>query len=195
MTDDEVNPNLDVDLLLVVDVQNGFTNERSEHVVAPVASFVRHWLSEGRPVIATRFINTDDSQWERLIHWSRLKTSPEIDLRPEILRAIEANPHARVIDKYTYTSLTEEVQDLLKELGTQRVVICGIDTDSCVLKSAIDLFEAGLTPIVLSDLCASHAGDEVHNAGLMLAGRFIGSDQIRTSFAMTRENSPTAHRM
>jgi nicotinamidase-related amidase len=171
-------------ILLVIDVQNGFVNERSAHVVGPIAAFLSAWLATGRQVVLTRFNNPPGSAWERLIHWTRLRTSPEIDLDPKIQKAIAGHQNARVIDKESYTSLTSDFRSLLKEHATQEVFVCGIATDGCVLKTSVDLFETGITPYVLSDLCASHAGDEVHRAGLLLLGRFIGRDQVITSDAI-----------
>jgi len=47
------------------------------------------------------------------------------------------------------------------------------------LKSAVDAFERDIEPVVITDACASHAGGAVHEAGLLLLGRFIGKDQLR----------------
>lgn len=161
--------------LIVVDVQNGFVKESSEHVVQPIAEFAERWAAAGGTVIATRFINPPGSQWERLIHWSRLRSSPDIDLAPPIAQLAETQP-VHVVDKTSYTSLTPEVLDLLGDAST--VYICGIATDGCVLRTAVDVFERGLTPLVLKDLCASHAGEATHQEGLHLTGRFIGIDQL-----------------
>jgi nicotinamidase-related amidase len=48
----------------------------------------------------------------------------------------------------------------------------------CVLKSAVDAFELGLTPYVIADASASHAGPRAHEAGLYLLARFIGARQV-----------------
>jgi nicotinamidase-related amidase len=161
--------------LVVIDVQNGFVNPRSEHVVSPIAEFMRRWADAGGPVIATRFHNPPGSSWERLIHWKRLRESPEVDLKAEVEASLAA-VSGIACDKTSYTSLTPEVEELLA--GQSQVFLCGIATDGCVLKTAVDLFETGRTPYVIRDLCASHAGQEVHEAGLLLLSRFIGSDQI-----------------
>lgn len=166
------------DLLIVVDVQNGFVNQNSEHVVKPIAAFLEAWLSAGNEAVLTRFINDPGSAWERLIHWTRLRTSPEIDLCPEIQSAIEGKDCVSVVDKRSYSSLIDPVNEMLVGKKPDRVLVCGIATDSCVLKTAVDLFEQGYTPLVLEDLCASHAGREVHDSGLLLISRFIGRDQI-----------------
>ena len=169
------------EILMVVDVQNGFVNEKSEHVVDPIASFLDQWLSGGKEAVLTRFINDPGSAWERLIHWTRLRTSPEIDLHPKIQSAIAGKQHASVVDKRTYSSLIDPVFELLERNKPERVLVCGIATESCVLKTAVDLFESGYTPVVLEDLCASHAGPKIHESGLLIISRFIGRDQIVNS--------------
>ena len=57
----------------------------------------------------------------------------------------------------------------------------GIDTDMCVLKCAMDLFDLGLEPVVWADCCASTAGLQAHLAGLAILGRNIGAHQLRLS--------------
>jgi hypothetical protein len=54
------------------------------------------------------------------------------------------------------------------------------------MKTAVDAFERNLTPVVISDACGSHAGVDVHNAGLLILERFIGKDQIVTTVEFFR---------
>jgi nicotinamidase-related amidase len=58
------------------------------------------------------------------------------------------------------------------------MIVIGLDTESCVLKTAVDAFEAGIVPYVVTDLTYSHAGEEAHSAGLLVTGRFIGRRQL-----------------
>jgi len=166
------------DVLIVIDMQNGFVNARSEHIVRPLAAFLSRWIEDGRPAILTRFLNTPGSQWETLIHWTRLRKSPEIDLHPDIAAVVDGQPNVRIIDKATYSSLNSEVLATLENWKPSRLILVGIASDGCVLKTAVDTFERGMTPLVLKDLIASHAGQAVHDAGLLLISRFIGSDQL-----------------
>ncbi|WP_369183522.1 isochorismatase family protein [Streptomyces sp. Y1] len=62
--------------------------------------------------------------------------------------------------------------------GGTDLYICGIATESCVLKTAVDAFERDLTPWLLEDAVASHAGQAAHEAGILVASRFIGPGQI-----------------
>jgi nicotinamidase-related amidase len=56
--------------------------------------------------------------------------------------------------------------------------ICGLDTEGCVLKSAVDLFEIGITPRVLSNYCASSGGHDYNEAGIKILKRLIGEKQV-----------------
>ena len=67
----------------------------------------------------------------------------------------------------------------LEAHAVARLVLCGVATDGCVLKTAVDAFERGVEPIVVVDACASHGGTAAHEAGLLLLGRFIGKDQLK----------------
>ncbi|WP_254403348.1 isochorismatase family protein [Streptomyces anulatus] len=65
--------------------------------------------------------------------------------------------------------------------GWTDLVFCGIATESCVLKSAADAFEHGHAPWIVTDACASDAGTDVHDAGLVVARRLIGTGQLVTT--------------
>jgi nicotinamidase-related amidase len=86
--------------------------------------------------------------------------------------------NAPVFDKYIYTLFTPEGTQLVDERGWTDLYICGIDTEVCVLKTAADAFEHNLIPWILKDACASHSGPKAHTAGLLIAARFIGTNQI-----------------
>jgi nicotinamidase-related amidase len=63
----------------------------------------------------------------------------------------------------------------LQRQGLERITIVGIDTDMCVLKVAMDVFDLGIQPQVLIDCCASTAGLQAHLAGLAVLSRNIGA--------------------
>jgi nicotinamidase-related amidase len=160
-------------LLVVIDMQNGFLGSRTRHIIPNVVRVVEEFQKRNLPIIFTRFHNEPDSPYERLIGWTRLRYSPEIDLTPEL------EPFANlIIDKNIYSAFIPEFEELLAGEGWTKIILCGVATDSCVLKTAADAFERGLIPIVVEDACSSHGGEDVHKAGLLLLGRFIGKPQI-----------------
>jgi len=166
--------------LLVVDVQNGFVNTKSEKILAPLGRLLDNWNGID-PVFFTKFQNLPGSNWETMIGWRRLRESPETDFHPSIVPYLTLGT---VVEKANmYSSLTGEFLQTLRNSEIDNVVICGIATESCVLATALAVFEYAprrVRPIVLSDAVASHAGDEAHQAGMLTLERFIGRNQICT---------------
>lgn len=125
-------------------------------------------------IFATRFINGTGSPYRNLIDWHRFgEGSHDTEL------AFRPSPEAQIIDKTIYTCITPNFLDTLRQRRVTKVHVCGIDTDVCVMKCAVDLFENGIRPVVLSKASASCAGDEYHLNALLILHRQIGSGQIR----------------
>lgn len=155
--------------LLIIDVQNGFINDATRHIPERVQALQE---SYGR-VMVTRFSNPEGSNYRRLMGWTRF--APGTD---DTALAFTPRDGATVIDKTLYSCVTPGFLASLAADGIASVHLCGIATDNCVLKCAVDLFEAGLTPVVLADDCASHGGEDVHQCGLTLLRRLIGEAQV-----------------
>lgn len=164
--------------LLVVDVQRGFVTPDTEPVLEPITRSVRHVRANGQLVVATRFHNPDPGPFRRLMGWERLSSSPEVDLVPELVDAL--GPAAIVRAKDGYGALDPWMDHLLTSHGVDEVLLCGIDTDACVLATALQLFASNRRPVVLTDLCASTGGAGAHRAGLAVLRRLIDSRQLCT---------------
>jgi len=144
-------------VLVVVDVQVGFVRSTSQRAVPVIADLVARWQAAGGDTVFTRYLNHPGSQFERLIGWSAMQpSSPEIELAPELQDA--GKRATAIIDKHTYSSLTPELVGLIREHGWTDLYVCGIATESCVLKTAVDAFKAKLTPWVITDASASRGG-------------------------------------
>jgi nicotinamidase-related amidase len=165
-----------VPALIVVDVQNGFITEHSAHVVPVIVELVRRWQAAGHDVVFTRYINHEDSIFERLMGWTKLQHSPAIDIVPDLQPYVEGA--TAVVDKKVYTLFTDEGEQLAKDRDWTDVYVCGIDREVCVLKTAVDAFERNIVPRLVVDASASHSGSEAHNAGLLVAAKMIGQRQL-----------------
>lgn len=164
-------------VLVVVDVQNGFVRDASRHVVPVIADLVDRWQAAGLDVVFTRYFNSPGSQYERLFGWTGLQGPPETDIVSEL--AAQARRATAVVDKRIYSLFTSPGHELVRRHGWTDLYVCGIATESCVLKTAADAFEQGdLTPWIIEDASASHAGPAAHDAGIVVAARFIGPSQI-----------------
>lgn len=176
-------------VLVVIDAQNGFVTENSAHAVEAIRDLVKRWEAAGGAVVFTRYLNYPGSPFERIINWKELHTSPEIDIVDEL------DPYAAraiVLDKGIYSLFTDDGAALVREYRWTDLYICGLDTESCVLKTAVDAFERGLTPWIVADAVASHAGPVAHDAGLIVARRMLGARQIITRTRLDAELSPAS---
>ena len=155
--------------LLIVDVQKGFINKHTAHIPALVQELIPSYQT----IFATRFYNPKGSNYRRLMNWHRFsKESPDFEL------AFAPTENVMIIDKPIYTCVTDAFLTMLDEFSITEIHIVGIDTDICVSKCAVDLFEKGRTPFVLATYCASCAGPYFHKAALQILARYIGKRQI-----------------
>ena len=79
---------------------------------------------------------------------------------------------------YTYTAVNDELKDYIRENDISQIYLCGFDTDECIQKTAIDLFEQNYDVYVLKDYCMSHAGKEIHDLYIQNLSRLIGKNKI-----------------
>lgn len=156
--------------LFVIDVQNGFVSDKTKSILPQIEQLMSDFDGE---IIATQFVNTADSGFTSIMHWGRLRTTPETDLLPFVK---ENATH--IVKKETYSACTDEVMRLLRENNVSEVYISGIDTDCCVLATAINLFEHNIRPVVLTRYCASNGGMASHQAAITVMERAIGLKQI-----------------
>lgn len=165
-------------VLFIVDVQNGFITDASAHVVPRVADLGEKWGQLGGHIVCSRYHNYTGSNLERLMNWRYLYDSPDTDLVPQLDSIVTK---AATIDKQTYSGLTRDMLQLIRRNRWTDIIICGIDTDLCVLATVMNTFDQGLTPWVITDASASTGGSEVHEAALLVMARAIGGQQLLTS--------------
>ncbi|MFI0976744.1 isochorismatase family cysteine hydrolase [Streptomyces sp. NPDC021093] len=180
------------EVLVVVDMQNGFITPETASVVPTVVDLVEHWERTGRDVVFTRFFNPPGSPYERLMHWTGFREPPENELIAELTD--HAANSVAVVDKAQYSAFTGEMDKLVRLREWTEFVICGIATEMCVLKTAVDAFEQGFRPQIVTDASQTYMGAEAHEAGLALAARLVGSEQLTTvrSLLGSDHSSPTA---
>ena len=160
--------------LLVVDVQNGFINEFTDHIPGRVRRLIE--IGDYAPVLFTVFVNTQESPYQRLLDWHACARPPETDLVDDLAQFAAPD---RVFTKQGLTGVPDALAEYLRQINMAYINVVGIDTDMCVLKIAMDIFDLGIEPVVLVDCCASTAGLQAHLAGLAILSRNIGPHQLR----------------
>lgn len=73
----------------------------------------------------------------------------------------------RVFIKHGYAPTPEVIADL-RDGDFERVLVCGIQTDTCVLAAGFALFDAGLTPTLVTDLTLGSSLDRSGQLGIAL---------------------------
>lgn len=163
-------------VLVVIDLQVGFINDKT----IKVANNIRDLLDSGEyyAVIATKFTNMTGSSFDSFLGWTGMLGEEEKALLPFVEEYADI-----IVSKCSYSCVknTNFIQSLLSLCDglPEEVTLVGVDTDACVLATAIDLFEMGIRPIILEDCVGSSGGDECHEAGMLLLKRSIGKGQIR----------------
>ncbi|MFC0410844.1 cysteine hydrolase family protein [Roseomonas elaeocarpi] len=99
-------------------------------------------------------------------------------LMPELERFV---PPAAVVDKTVYSPwMTPELDALLRERGTESLIITGAETDVCVLAAVLGAVDRGYRVVLATDgVCSS--SDHTHDALLTLyQDRYGGQVQAAT---------------
>jgi len=78
-----------------------------------------------------------------------------------------------VFIKYGYAPSPETIAHL-KSLNPDRVLVCGIQTETCVLAAGFALFDAGLQPTLITDLTAGSSLDRSGKLGISLWQHHFG---------------------
>jgi nicotinamidase-related amidase len=83
-------------------------------------------------------------------------------------------PADRVFVKHGYLPCADAIA-YLRELSPERVLVAGIQTETCVLAAGFALFDAGLQPTLLSDLTVGSSLDPSGALGTKLWRHHFGS--------------------
>ena len=122
-------------------------------------------------VVFIRFVNSVNSIWYTKLNYSECISEESKQIQID-------TKNNKVIDKTIYSALNEELKNYIKENMIDKIYLCGIDTECCVLKTAFDLFENEYDVYVLKDYCACMYGIERHNNAIEILKRNIGYDKV-----------------
>ncbi|CAG0960547.1 hypothetical protein ANRL2_00825 [Anaerolineae bacterium] len=189
--------------LIAIDIQRGNITEYNRFIPSGIASIVKAGLFD--PVIFTRYVNTPDSPARRLLESKFMVDSGEAGMCSEIAEVMGNVPPLTqygvqdlgenygckryLVTKNVYTAFTPELEDLLSQLELENtgLYIVGVDTESNVLKTAIDCFERGIEPIVFSQFCGSHRGLGYHEKALDILKELIGETRVIKDYMPLRQ--------
>lgn len=157
--------------LIVIDVQNCFVTSSSRRVVPKIVRHVQRERTKFGLVVFTRFVNTKRSSVYRFLGWKKCLTVPENSFVSEIAEMLR---YGAEIQKQTYSAFkSRKLKQFLQKEKIQKVVLCGMDTDCCVLATALDAFDLGYRVHILRNLTASSGGKKYHHFALPILWRTL----------------------
>ena len=162
--------------LIVVDLQHQFINDHTRHLAPAIQSLLHRfdW------VFASRLIPRLNSPMQK---WKGFTPCAETEYGSQLALdfSSRAAERTRVIEKSGFGALTTDARRELVTLGVETAHVCGVDTDLCVLRTAGDLMELGIRPLILTDLVGSTAGEPLHSGALLILKRLVGKAQLTTA--------------
>jgi len=189
--------------LLVIDVQRGNISEYNRFIPNGIASIIKAELFN--PIIFSRYINTPDSPARLFLEVEDMSDFGSAGMESKIAEVMGAKAPGLdtygvtplpegygakryLLTKNVYSAVTPEFEELLAELDLANtgMYIVGADTESSVLKTALDLFERSIEPIILAEFCGSHRGLGTHERALELLKELIGPERVISDYMPLR---------
>lgn len=174
------------ELLVVVDMQNGFLREgnlasdRCLAVLPAVRREVDHALATGRRVLFTADTHEVGDAEFAVFPEHCIRGTREADLVDELVPLLERDD-VLLVRKRRYSALFEtEFEGHLHRFNIDSVRICGVCTDICVLHTTADLRNRDLPVTVAAQATATfdgpgHPGDAVQEFALRHLNRVLGA--------------------
>ena len=158
------------ELILVIDMNPRWDGHLGWSMV-PLAERINLQLHRWRSnceILYPLFKNLPNSPFRNILGWKDLSEQPL--LHPALTEAGESYEYSG------YSVLNEKIKARLVDY--ERVYLCGIFTDVSVWKSALDIFELGVRPVVVTSLTETPHGEDIKAATLTSLRHSIGKDNL-----------------
>lgn len=149
--------------------KKSFINSHTESVPTNIKKLLS--MKQFEYVVFTKFINDTNSQYYNTLNYKGCMTE-------EDRKIVLDTKNYKVIEKKVYTALNDELNQYIKDNNIDEIYVCGIDTDACVMKTALDLFENNYNVKVIEDCSMSHSGADIHNNAVGILKKLIGKENV-----------------
>lgn len=163
------------DALIIVDLQNDFLPGGSlgvpqgDEVVAPIQQLIDLYQTHGLPIVASRdwhpeghcSFTAQGGPWP--IHCVAGSHGAAFSAALPLEQVATIVSKATTVEKDAYSAFNgTDLAEQLRARGVQRVAVCGLATDYCVLNTARDALENGFATLLVIDAIRAvdvHPGD------------------------------------
>lgn len=167
-------------ILTIIDMQEGFRCKEVEQIIPVIDQLCKSFTGTR---VFPAFYNKQGSLFQTQLHWKRFQTPEDVKIVKELdEHAVTIIPHSG------YTVYNKELQYEMASRNVKEVYLCGVFTDVCIIKTAMDLFDAEVEVFVVSDACATPHGREIHNVVLKSLNQILGSDHVIMSKECVNKN-------
>lgn len=182
------------------------TTERSRRIISRTAQFFAGLRRRAVPVIHVITAYRDPGEILSNPFWrakaddpgatrrnvSRHNVLPSVgtEIMPELLDV----PYDRVIaTKKRYSCFVgTDLEIILRSLGVQTVFFAGVNTNSCILATAIEACNRDFRAVVVEDCVDSMDGEQAHRAALFLIKTAFGWVANSESILMELQTQPVS---
>lgn len=183
--------------LLVIDMENGFTDSRSPfcirgaaETVPVISDLASAFRNGGLPVFMIRRVYRNDGsdvEKTRLDSWLRggkpCSYAAERYMNADFAEGLEPADGDYIIDKPRWSAFFgTELDIMLRRLGTDTVVICGTTTPNCIRTTCYDANSLDYDTVIVSDGTSSET-PEIQSANIAdmerIGAEILSSDEIR----------------
>lgn len=127
--------------LVIIDVQNYYIKGHIQDLAAKIATYLDEHTKEYDHVLFTKYVNNDDTALSKFRNWRKMQSSPDIDMHDALKGYIKPN---NLFEKSTFSALkSESFVSYLENNRIEELILCGIDTDCCILATLFDAFDQG----------------------------------------------------
>jgi nicotinate phosphoribosyltransferase len=168
--------------ILVIDMLRGFLEEgyplycgaKARNIIPNVQKLLVRELSQGARVFYLCDSHTPDDPEFKLFPPHCIEGTPEADLIPELSQY----PGEMIPKRHFSAFYDTPLEEKLKELNPETIVICGVCTDICVLHTVADAKNRGYEIEIPVD-CVASLNDKAHSFALEHMEKVLGAKLVR----------------
>jgi len=169
---DTMAPKQKTSALILVDVQHAFIKHSDTAVLDHIETLARSWPDDH--IYWLRYINRPNSMYVKHLGWDECIASMQMDLYD-----FEGISQDIVIDHDGYAPPRQFFEELSKHY--REAVICGADTDACVLATCFACWDYKIFPKLWLPGCTTSSKDsDIQEAALKIMMRQFGKKSIVT---------------
>lgn len=172
-------------ILVVMNLQNGLINTPEKTALSQkIIELTKKHIFDR--VVCVKFVNRDDGVFPKYHRYYDMHKGKEVEIVDDLNVDL-------VINRSVYSCVSDEFIEKVVKINDgdnlAELFLCGIGTDTSIMKSALDLFERDIKPIILTHYCIPHDNSAITQMkGVTLVSRMVSDKCIFNKDINTKED-------